>query len=94
VTFTVAAFNHPASALRDADADFGGASSAMTGDAATKTVQKVTRTLAAADLPDASTADPSPTFTLSVKPTDGTLGTDDVTIHSIQVEYTRQELAE
>src|SRR5690606_7965665 len=57
-TFTIGAFFHPIGALRDADATAGGATSAMTGDAATKTVQKVTRTIAAADIPDPSTTDP------------------------------------
>jgi hypothetical protein len=84
VTFTVAAFNNAVGALHDADANFGGASSAMVGDATAKTVQRVTRTLAAADLADAYSA-----MSLSLKPTDGTLGTDDVTVHEILIEYTK-----
>jgi hypothetical protein len=93
-TFTVGAFFHPVSALRDADATAGGASSAMTGNAATKTVQKVTRTIAAADIPNPSTTDPCASLSLSLKPTDGTLGTDDVTVYAVLLEYTRQDLAD
>lgn len=82
VTFTVAAFGQPVSALHDADANFGGASSAMTGDAAAKTVQKCTLALASADIPAAPA-----NVTLTLQPTDGTLGTDDVTVHKAWLEY-------
>lgn len=84
VTFTVGAFFQTVGALHDADANAGGASGAMVGNAATKTVQKVTRTIAGADVPA-----PPAVLTLSVKPTDGLLGTDDVTIHAIWLEYTK-----
>lgn len=84
VTFVVTAFNQVAAALQDADTDFGGTTTAMTGAATAKTVQACTLTLASADLA-ASPADMS----LSIKPTAGTLGTDDVTIHAILLEYTR-----
>lgn len=94
VTFLTGAFANVVGALHDADANFGGTSSAMDGDAAAKTMQDVTLTLAAADIPDPSTTDPCPTITLSIKPTDGTLGTDDVTLRDLQLEYTAQELAE
>src|SRR5439155_1602976 len=49
-TFTITAFNNALAALHDADSDYGGATSAMTGTATAKTVQKVTLALAAADL--------------------------------------------
>lgn len=81
-TFTVTAFNNATGALHDADTNFGGATSAMTGNAAAKTVQQVTLTLAAADLGVAG--DP---VSLSFKPTDGTLGTDDVSLYSIELRY-------
>jgi len=84
VTFTVAAYNQVVGALHDADANFGGASSAMVGNAATKTVQECTLTLASADLG----AEPT-VVTLSIQPTDGTLSTDDVVIHGISLEYER-----
>ena len=84
-TFTVAAFNNALGALHDADADFGGATSAMTGNATAKTVQKVTRTLALADLGVAGEP-----VSLSFKPTDGTLGTDDVILEGMRLKYRRK----
>lgn len=85
-TFAVGAFNQVVGALYDADADFGGASSAMT-NAATKTIQSVTRTLALANL----AAYPA-SVTLTLKPTDGTLGTDDLVLHQVIVSYTKKLL--
>jgi|WetSurMetagenome_2_1015567.scaffolds.fasta_scaffold32121_2 hypothetical protein len=84
VTFLVTAFAPTVGALHDADANFGGTSSAMTGDATSKTVQHVTLTLAAADIP----ASPA-SMSLSIKPTNGTIGTDDVIIENIWLEYER-----
>jgi hypothetical protein len=81
-TFDVGVFFQPTAALRDADANAGGATDAMDGDATSKTVQKVTRTIASADIPDG----PVP-MTLTLQPTDGTLGTDDVTVHAVYLEY-------
>jgi hypothetical protein len=81
VVFTIQAFNQVDGALSDADTDFGGDSSAMTGNAAAKTVQLVSRALASADISDGSA------ITMSFQPKDGTLGTDDVTVHQIWVEY-------
>lgn len=87
VTFTIEAFNNVVGALYDADADFGGASSAMTGDAATKTVQEVTRTLALANLPASQAV-----MVFTMKPTGGTLGTDDVIVLGVWIEYKRKLL--
>ena len=87
VTFLVAAFNQVDAALHDADANFGGTSSAMTGDAATKTVQNETLTLALANL----AAYPA-SVTITIKPTDGTLGTDDLCLLSVYVLYKRKLL--
>lgn len=81
VTFTLGAFNNVVGSLHDADATFGGATNALVGDATAKTVSELTRALASADLVDGATV------TLSVKPTDGTLGTDDVTMHNIFITY-------
>lgn len=81
-TFTVTAFNNAKAALEDADANFGGATSAMTGNATAKTVQRVTLTLAAADL-----GQPGEPVSLSFKPTDGTLGTDDVILLGMNLRY-------
>lgn len=86
-TFTVTAFNNASGALHDADSDFGGTSSAMTGNATAKTVQLCTLTLATADL----AANPN-AISMSIKPTDGTLGTDDVIVHSVWIEYKRKLL--
>jgi len=87
-TFTIACFNQVNAALHDADSNFGGATDAMTGDAAAKTIQSVTRTLALADL----AASPAST-TLTLKPTNGTLGTDDVVVHSVRITYKKKALA-
>jgi hypothetical protein len=87
-TFTVGCFLKPSGTLQDADADAGGASSAMVGAAAAKTIQHVTRTIAAADVPNATALVPCSVM-LSVKPTAGTLGTDDVTLSLMFVEYTK-----
>ncbi len=87
VTFTVEAFNNVVAALYDADADYGGASSAMTGDAATKTIQEVTLTLALANLPAAQA-----TLVLTMAPTAGLLGTDDVIVLGTWIEYKRKIL--
>lgn len=86
-TFVVGAYNQVIGALHDADADFGGTSSAMTGDAVAKTIQVVTQRLAAANL----AASPA-SVTMSIKPTDGTLGTDDLVLHSVRIIYTKKLL--
>lgn len=87
-TITVAAFFQTAGALHDADADCGGATGAVTGDATAKTVTELTRTIAAADVPAAPC-----NLSFSIKPTDGTLGTDDFMVHALWIEYTRKVLA-
>lgn len=80
--FTVALYNQVAATLHDADANYGGNSSAMTGNAASKTVQQVTLTLALANLPAAGS-----NVTLTIKPKDGTLTDDDVCLHAVWIEY-------
>lgn len=80
-TFTIAAFNNVAGALHDADADFGGATDAIVGNATAKTVQQVERALASANLVDGANV------TMTLKPTDGLLGTDDIVLLRVQVEY-------
>lgn len=86
-TFTVTAFAGTVGQLHDADADFGGTSSAITGNAASKTIQQSTLTLTAANLAAAA----APAFiSLSIKPTDGTLGTDDIIVHSVTIEFVRK----
>lgn len=83
--FTITAFNNATGALHDADADFGGDTTAMTGNATAKTVQEVTLTLTAANLGVAG--DP---VSLSFKPKDGTLGTDDVALLSMELRYRKK----
>lgn len=85
VTFDIDAFNQVVGALHDADTDYGATSSAMTGNATAKTVQEVTFTLAAADL----AAYPA-SVTLTIKPTNGTLGTDDLCMGSVRILYTKK----
>jgi hypothetical protein len=84
VTFDIALYNQVAGALHDADANFGGTSSAMTGNATAKTIQAVTRTLTAADL----AAHPA-SVTVTIKPTDGTLGTDDLVFLGARILFRR-----
>ncbi len=81
IIFVVTAFNQVVGALHDADADFGGSSTAMVGTATAKTVQLCEATLASANLSDGATV------SLSIKPTD--MATDDVTMHSVTLEYER-----
>lgn len=87
VKWTIEAFNNADGALYDADADFGGDSSAMTGNATSKTCQEETLTLAAANV----AASPC-VLTLTLQPKDGTLGTDDVIVMGVWLEYTRKIL--
>lgn len=85
--FTIVAYNNVVAALYDADADFGGDTDAMTGDAATKTVQHVTLTLALANLAAYPAA-----MELTLQPKDGTLGTDDVIMLGAWIEYQKKLL--
>jgi hypothetical protein len=84
-TFTITIFNNALGAAHDADATYGGASSAITGDAATKTVQLSTLTLLAANLGVAGEP-----VSMSIQPTNGLLGADDMIIHGINLVYTRK----
>lgn len=84
--FTTGAFFQTVGATYIADVDAGGDSSAMT-NPATKTTQEVTLSIAAGDVP----ASPS-VLTLTVAPKAGTLGTDDLVLHGIWLEYTRKEM--
>jgi hypothetical protein len=84
-SLTVTAFNSGVvGALHDADADFGGATDAVSGTLAAKTVSRLQRTLAAADL----AAYPA-SMSITFKPTAGTLGTDDLLLHAAWLTYTR-----
>lgn len=87
VTFDVGAYNQVVGALHDADSNYGGTTGAMTGDATAKTIQAVTLTLALANL----AASPA-SVTLSIKPTDSTLGTDDLVLLSVRITYQKKLL--
>lgn len=86
-TFTVNSWAQTSGALQDAASDAGGVTTAMVGTATAKTEQHLTLTLLAANMPDAVSGVPS-VVTIGIKPTAGLLGTDDVTISSIWLEYT------
>jgi hypothetical protein len=81
-TLTIAAYFQTPAALHDADANCGGTSSAIVGNAAAKTVTEVTLTIAAGDIPAAPSS-----MTMIMNITDGTLGTDDAFIHAVWIEY-------
>jgi len=84
-TFTLTAFLSALGALHDADANAGSVSAAIVGNAAAKTIQAVRFTIAAADVPEGAAS-----MTLTLKPTDGTLGTDDVIVHSVKLRGYRK----
>ncbi len=88
-TMLHAAYNQELAALHDADDDFGGTTAAIVGNATAKTIQEVTFTLAAANLPATTPA----TTTLTFKPTDGTLGTDALYMHAVLLQYTKKAYA-
>jgi hypothetical protein len=87
VTFAVGLYNQVIGALHDADTNYGGTTAAMSGAATAKTVQSVSLAVLAADL----AAFPA-SVTLTLKPTDGTLGTDDLYVFGVRVQYTRKLL--
>lgn len=88
VTFDVGLYNQPVGALDDADTNYGGTTSAMTGAATAKTVQAVSLAILAADLAAFTNS-----VTITIKPTDGTLGTDDLCVLSVYIQYTKKLLA-
>jgi len=85
--FTIAAYNNVKDAAYDADLTFGGDTSAMVGDDTAKHVQEVTLTLALANLAAYPAA-----IELTIKPKDGTLGTDDVIMLAGWIEYKKKLL--
>ncbi len=87
VTFDVGLYNQVVGALHDADTNFGGTSGAMTGNATSKTVQAVTLTITAANW----AASPAG-VTLTLKPTDTTLGTDDLCLERVRITYKKKIL--
>lgn len=86
---TVAAFIIKPGDLHDADTNCGGDTGALVGDATAKTTALLTRTIALADIP----AGTSRRMTFTVTPKAGTLGTDDLMLHSAKIRGTRKLLA-
>ena len=83
VTFVVGVFVQTDAALYDAGTTLGGTSGAMTGNAATKTVQLVSTTLTA-------WASSAVGLTLAIMPTAAKLTTDTLILHDVWIEYTRK----
>lgn len=90
VTLLVAAYIIATGALHNADANCGGTTGAMTGDATALRTTTLTHTIAAADVLAALPSGGPGLLNFSVKPTDGTLGTDDFCLHSGRLLYTRR----
>ena len=72
--------------LHDADADAGGTTDALVGNAAAKTTKKLTLEISAANVPAGAHS-----LTFTVTPTAGLLGTDDLMIHSVRLRYKRAQ---
>lgn len=79
---TIGAFEIVPAALHDADADFGGDTNAVVGNATAKTVTELIATFTAANVHAAPEA-----ICLTIKPKAGTLGTDDLVLHACWLEY-------
>jgi len=84
-TLTVTAFLLAEGSLHDADANAGGVSNALVGNAAAKTTDVLAVTIAAADIPAGAR-----TMTFTVTPTAGLLGTDDLILHEARLRYARR----
>jgi hypothetical protein len=84
-TLTLDGFEVVPGALHDADTDFATVTGAVVGNATAKTVTELTATFALADIhayPEG--------ICLTIKPTNGTLGTDNFYLHAAWLEYTRK----
>jgi hypothetical protein len=84
-TFDVGLYEQVAGAAEDATTNLGGTTSALTGTATAKTVSKLTLGLPA----NTFTAGPH-RVSVSIKPTDATLGTDDGVCNGFWLEYTKK----
>jgi hypothetical protein len=91
-TMTFSAFIVKAGMLINADADCGGATSAVTPAATSLTVQTISRDIAAADVAASLGAVGPGSLTIAFKPTDGTLGTDDFCCSKCVLTYTRKSV--
>jgi hypothetical protein len=86
-TLTLTAFILAVGDIHDSDANAGGVTNALVGNATAKTTALLSRTIAAADIPAGAR-----TMTLTITPTAGLLGTDDLIIHSVGLRYKRKQL--
>lgn len=84
-TLTLAVYIFAVGNLHDADANCGGVTNALTGNAVAKTTAALRRKITAADIPLGAR-----TMTVSITPTAGTLGTDDLLLHDIRLLYKRK----
>jgi hypothetical protein len=82
---TVAAYIVAEGDLHDADTNCGGDTGALVGNAAAKTTDVLSLTIAAADIPSGARS-----MTFTVTPKAGTLGTDDLLVHDVRLRYTRK----
>lgn len=87
-TLTITAFLTAEGDLHDADTNAGGVTNALVGNAAAKTTDVLSRTIAAADIPAGARS-----MTFTVTPTAGLLGTDDLMIHACWLRYKRKQQA-
>ena len=84
-TFDVGLYEQVAGALEDATTNLGGTTSALVGNASAKTVSKLTYGIA----PNTFTAGPH-RVSVSIQPTNGTLGTDDAVCNGFWIEYSKK----
>jgi hypothetical protein len=89
-TLTVEAFITKLAQLTNADADAGGASSAVDPDITAQTLQDLTYTITAANLTAALGTGGPGMLSITFGPTDGTLGTDDFFLVDAYLTYTRR----
>ncbi len=86
-TLTVTAFIINTGDVHDFDADCGGVTDALVGNAAAKTTKTLTLTISAANIQPGARS-----LVFTVTPTAGLLGTDDLMLHSVRLRYTRKIL--
>lgn len=88
-TFVVTAFCNAQGELNDVGVNIGGTTSALTGNATAKTIQKVTLTMTsfAEGLTGPLPVTTDAVLSLSIAPTANTLNTDDVTIHRVWITF-------
>lgn len=84
-TLTVTAFILSVGDLHDADANCGGVTNALTGNATAKTTAMLTHIITAANVPALARS-----MTFTVTPTAGLLGTDDLMLHEARLRYVRK----